>query len=68
MLSRFRLCARQSSASKKLNRVRGATGLGVHSRESKRSLRVATDTEPKFRCVISKRRRVTSDQVSVARG
>jgi len=68
VLSRFRLCARQSGASKKVNRVRGATGFGVQSRESKRSLWVTTNTEPKFRRVISKGRRVTSDQVSVAGG
>ena len=68
VLGRFGLCARQSGASEKVNRVWGATGLGVQSRESKRSLRVATDTEPKFRRVIGKGRRVASDQVFVARG
>ena len=68
VLGRFGLCARESGASEKVNRVRGATGFGVESRESQRSLRVATDTEPEFRRVIGKGRRVTSDQFSVARG
>ena len=46
----------------------GCDGLRRSIARAKRSLRVATDTEPKFRRVIGKGHRVTSDQVSVARG
>ena len=67
-LGRFGLCARENGASEKVNRVRGATGFGVESRQSQRSLRVATDPEPKFRRVIGEGCRVARDQFFIARG